>query len=298
MISSGYRPLYQSDKRIIFFFLLLSFIIISLISGENIELEMSAMRPGILVNANNLSLISLSLLFLINNETDSLNRKIIVHALVIAVLFISATLGALFAYASGAFFKHRRAILQSRFFYLGLAIVVLLFIVTPYLNLSRFYLMNKITSQVNVIFYTFNDLISMQKIDYGTLLLQYGPSGLSGIWRMEFWISILDYWIHSDFIQLFIGHGLGSSALLFGNVPHNEYLRILVEQGFIGLCLIIFFYITIYGRLHTDYRYLLIIFSIFSFTENNLDNYLYMSLLMFFLASSQYVVSHHEENLP
>jgi len=284
---SNYSPISQPPEKKHLFYIILILIAVSLFTGENIELDREAKRPGLFANPNNLSLISLSFLFLIDDNRDSKIGIVSTHLLVTTILLFSATMGAILAYLGGLLFKHRYVIFRSKYFYFVLPFFLLLIFLTPYLNFGRFYFFNKLVNQFYVINNYFLNVVTMQKIDYGVLVTQYGSSALSGIWRLEFWSTILYEVAHADYLQFLFGHGIGSALDMYGNLPHNEYLRILSEQGLIGLVMTLAFYLTIYFRLLTNYRYLILIFALFSFTENNLDNFLYMSLLMLFLASSQ-----------
>jgi O-antigen ligase len=71
------------------------------------------------------------------------------------------------------------------------------------------------------------------------------------------------------------------------NEPHNDYLRVLIEQGIIGLTLYMAFFLTILKRIDPRYRYCVLAIAIYCFSENNMDNLLFMSIFVFFLASSQ-----------
>jgi O-antigen ligase len=67
-------------------------------------------------------------------------------------------------------------------------------------------------------------------------------------WRVARWKELIDIWFHAPFF----GQGFGSTTnggMLAGYVPHNEYLRVLVELGLIGAIILTTFVIGIQYRL-------------------------------------------------
>jgi len=57
-------------------------------------------------------------------------------------------------------------------------------------------------------------------------------------WRLEAWAKVLDAW-HQHPI---FGNGVGATragVILVGNIPHNEYVRILAENGVVGLAFVL-----------------------------------------------------------
>jgi O-antigen ligase len=67
-------------------------------------------------------------------------------------------------------------------------------------------------------------------------------------WRLYNWGTLLPLWRQSPFL----GHGLGTTLTgetLTGRIPHNEYLRYLVETGLIGVAVLGFGMIMLLRRL-------------------------------------------------
>jgi O-antigen ligase len=77
---------------------------------------------------------------------------------------------------------------------------------------------------------------------------QTQTEGNSLEWRFARWREIINYWEKAPFF----GQGYGSTtngAMLSGYMPHNEYIRVLVELGLIGLIFASFAVLVLYTRL-------------------------------------------------
>ena len=70
-----------------------------------------------------------------------------------------------------------------------------------------------------------------------------------------------------------------------GILPHNEYLRMLFEQGIVGFLLFIFVWYRIIMTAPREVRYIGLIVAIYSFSENNLDNFPFMALFILCLSA-------------
>lgn len=288
VFSYGYSPMYDSEKRKYLLWGVLLVLALSLIAGRKFEHYGEVRSSGIFSNPNNLALIALSLLLFINEEKDRLPARLLAHALVLFILAASATSGALLAYLAALAYKNRGRIFRIKPLLAGFCCLAAL---APVLLYSRnpedFPALKKITSQLAVIRIYLPRVIWMERLDYGRILARYGASSLSGIWRVEHWFDGLYLIGKSGPLHLLFGNGIGSSATLLGNLPHNEYLRVLLEQGLTGFALVAAFFFAVAGRIDKRYMHILVMFGIFCFTENNLDNFLFMTLFIFFIATAQ-----------
>jgi hypothetical protein len=129
--------------------------------------------------------------------------------------------------------------------------------------------------------------VSGYELDYARLSSVYGESSGSGIWRIAHWRKGVDVLTAADGFQLLVGHGIGSSGLLLDKVPHNDYLRVLIEQGLLGLTLSLAFFAIVLRRIDPRHRYCVVAIALYCICENNMDNLLFMSIFAFFLASAQ-----------
>lgn len=68
--------------------------------------------------------------------------------------------------------------------------------------------------------------------------LTAGTGDNSVTWRFHAWDKVLDAWRANPVL----GNGIGatqSDSILAGNIPHNEYVRLLAEGGVVGLALVL-----------------------------------------------------------
>jgi hypothetical protein len=114
-----------------------------------------------------------------------------------------------------------------------------------------------------------------------------GPGAASGIWRLAHWRQTVATYAGGSTAQKLVGFGIGSSPGFLGKLPHNEYLRVLFEQGIVGLILFLFAWSRIIKTAPRDVRYCGLILAIYSFSENNLDNFPFMSLFILCLSAAK-----------
>jgi O-antigen ligase len=293
IFSMGLAPIYSTPFRTVFIFVLLLMGLVSFFVPDVSETDDVMRMSGFFVNANNLSLTMMTLLFLINEQKDSRAKKISIHAVLVLFLLLSGTSGAILAYLGAMSFKYF-VLLKSSHRYrnkwilaptsivivsLGCLLTTNLFMEVP--------IVKRIVTQLSLIRHELPLAASGYELDYGNLSNMYGISDCSGLWRISHWRTCLDVISDASTVQLFCGYGIGASSLLLYKVPHNDYLRVLMEQGIIGLSLYIAFFLTVLRRIDYRYRYCIIAAALYCFSENNMDNLLFMSIFVFFLASSQ-----------
>lgn len=83
---------------------------------------------------------------------------------------------------------------------------------------------------------------------------QVGAETNSFQWRLERWKILLEFW---NFKPL-LGQGYGTSTsglMLDGAVPHNEYIRILIELGMFGSLLLLLVYGFVLKFFFLDYKF-------------------------------------------
>lgn len=293
IFSMELRPIYATPfcKVFILTLLLMGAVTLAIPRGEQTDdvLRLS----GFFVNANNLSLTMMTLLFLIDEQHDRRAVKIAFHAVIILFLVLSGTSGAILAYLGAMAFRTltfakftHNARAHIAMLLLVLILIGLVFVV-PVSLYQRIPLTNRIIGQLSLIWDQLPLAVSGYEPDYAHISKLYGESGGSGIWRIAHWRKGFDVMADANPFQLVFGHGVGSSSLLLDKLPHNDYLRILIEQGVLGLALSLAFFAVVFTRIDWRYRHCIVAVALYCICENNMDNLLFMSLFVFFLASAQ-----------
>jgi O-antigen ligase len=293
IFSMGLTPIYSSSFRKIFIYVLLFMGLVSFFIPGASETDDVMRMSGFFVNANNLSLTMMTLLFFINEEKDSRAKKISLHAILILFLLLSGTSGAILAYLGAISFKYFLLLKSSHrcrnkwiLVLVSVAVVLLGCLLATGL-FTDVPIIKRIVTQLSLVWHELPLAASGYELDYGYLSNIYGAGDCSGIWRISHWRACIDVIADANMVQMLCGYGIGASSLLLYKVPHNDYLRVLMEQGVIGLTLYIVFFLTVFRRIDSRYRYCIVAIALYCFSENNMDNLLFMSMFVFFLASAQ-----------
>lgn len=257
----------------------LAVVLISLASGRSFVAEGESRLSGLFPNPNNFALYSLALLFFANAQ-DSRLRHTILNAAVVLALVVSGTSGALVAYACGTAYRATVARRMNRAALLSAALLggLLLYFSGEHSPLAR--LDRQVRAAV--------EFAGQDTADphYGSLVDEHGVGSTSGAWRLAMWRRVFDDYASASPLALLLGRGFGTSIQRFGNVPHNDYVRILSEGGLLTLMAVCWFFAGAWKRMAANDRWHVAIFGIYSVTENNIDNFAYMALLMLAIASS------------
>lgn len=293
IFSMGLAPIYSTPFRTIFVFVLLFMGLVSFFVPNISETDDVMRMSGFFVNANNFSLTMMMLLFLINEEKDSRAKKFSIHAVLILFLLLSGTSGAILAYLGAMLFKYfvlLRASRKYRNTWILTLIIIAMVLLGSLLTTDLFMdvpIVKRIATQLSLVWQELPLAASGYELDYGNMSNMYDTGDFSGLWRISHWRTCIDVIADADTAQLLCGYGIGSSNLLLDKEPHNDYLRVLMEQGIIGLTLYFAFFLNVFRRIDSRYWYCIVAVALYCFTENNMDNLLFMSIFVFFLASAQ-----------
>jgi hypothetical protein len=293
IFSMGLAPIYSTPFRSVFILILLFMGLVSFFVPNISETDDVMRMSGFFVNANNFSLTMMTLLFLIDEEKDSRARKMLIHAVLILFLLLSGTSGAILAYLGAMSFKYFVLLRASRKYKNTwiLALLIIAVILLGCLLTSELFMdvpvVKRIVTQLSLVWHELPLAASGYELDYGNMSNIYDSDDFSGLWRISHWRTCFDVIASANPAQLLCGYGIGSSKLLLYNEPHNDYLRVLIEQGIIGFTLYAAFFLTMFRRIDSRYTYCIVVVAIYCFSENNMDNLLFMSIFVFFLASSQ-----------
>lgn len=294
LFSYGLPPLYQRYEKTYLIRMLLLIFCISLLAGRSFIREEEVRLSGVFTDPNNLSLMALSFLFFIDEESDSTKKKLGIYAVVVSLLAITATSGAILAFVAGMAYKFRKLLLKrSVLVYSILLLMALLVMASELMEVQA--VMRTIT-QMNVAFENLHLITEQSDLDFGSLAAEHSQTSLSGLWRLFHWTKAISMYGSAPPLVILFGYGIGTSMDLLGNVPHNEYLRVLFEQGITGLLLFVAFYATIFRRIDRKYIHVVLMIAVFSFTQNVIENMLFMILFMLYLTTAQQVEDIHCQN--
>jgi hypothetical protein len=263
-------------------------LVLSFLTDANGVWEAGTRHSGLFANPNNLALIPLLLLFL-TDRRDPRWLQFAAMGAVVAVLAITRTSGSIIACAVGMgthFFsflpRRSRPVVAALAATLGLGLAVFVSIGGESLLPE-----SRLTRQIVVMRTDLKSVIDGNPISFYRQERVLGSGTASGVWRLEHWRRTLVTYAGGSTAQKVVGFGIGSSPDHLGKLPHNEYLRVLFEQGVAGLCLFLFAWFRTIRTAPKDLRYCGLILAIYSFSENNLDNFPFMSLFILFLSSGR-----------
>ena len=281
MISYSLPPLYEGRNRKHFLLLIFVILLFSLISRNYFVLGDNVRLSGMFTNPNNFSLMSFSLLFFINEEKE-IFFKIFLYIFIAIILITTSTLGAIIAFFLSFLYKYR----MKPHRLLVIFMIVLSFVLAKQMFSSKpSQLHNRLVNQFKVIEHNLPEIYRNDDIDFGQLANIYGEENISGIYRLKLWTDVVHVLMDQKLGNLIIGNGIGSSLKLLSNLPHNEYLRVMLELGIVGFLLNAILCFIIYFRMSRNYRYIFVLLALFSLTENIFDNFLFMSIFIFFITT-------------
>ncbi|WP_183355145.1 O-antigen ligase family protein [Geomonas silvestris] len=284
MVSYNYRPLRDSKYQYIILFSLLVIIGLSLLPGNTEDYGGHVRLRGLFVNPNGLAQTAMIILLFNYGERRLSNIFFVIVALgVLGIIYLSATTGAFLAFLVACLYQiHDRIKVRHLLFLLVFALVV----VGAGQFGAKFNFFEKIRAQAEVVVANYQS-ISRNRVDYESLTSNYTAGETSAVWRLSHWSNVLGAFASKDPLTVLIGAGIGRSVIDFGILPHNDYLRVLYEQGVIGFVLTVTFFWHCFHRLRHQDRIVFIMMVVYAMSENVLDNFLVLALFFMFLACAQ-----------
>jgi hypothetical protein len=266
---------------------LLVILLISLTLFKGTSWDGGTRHSGLFINPNNLALMPFILLFFIDLQKDKWLVRVAIHGIVVAVLAFSGTSGATVAYGIGlAVHMAGMVSKKSRSIVYGVAAVgALAGVVFLAIGGERLLPETRLTNQITVMRTQLENVFSGVDIAYYEQERVLGPGSGSAVWRVSHWRRAVVTYADGTAPQLILGFGIGSSPGILSKLPHNEYLRLLFEQGIVGFLLFYFAWFRIVSTAPPAVRYVGLIVAIYSFSENNLDNFPFMALFALCLSA-------------
>jgi O-antigen ligase len=245
-------------------------------------------HAGLFANPNNLALIPLLLLFFVDRFRDRLVLLLGAHAMVIVVLAYSRTSGAVMAYAFGVILYLCSIVSREwrTLVYWSVALLAVLVTALIAVDATQFLPETRLVKQISVMRTQLGTVLSGEHVAYWAQEKVEGPGSASAVWRLAHWREVLAVYAEGTPIEQLFGFGPGSNVSILGILPHNEYLRLLFEQGIVGFSLFVFAWYRIIRTAPPSVRYVGLIFAIYSISENNLDNFPFMSLFIICLSAN------------
>lgn len=121
----------------------------------------------------------------------------------------------------------------------------------------------------------------VSRMSFKRLVEVTGTTDLSGFFRVIHWANIWDIYSSSSLGTVLFGYGIGQTPYLtvLPFIPHNDYLRVLVEYGPINLAIFLCFLLHVLRGLETGAaRVLFMVLLIYFSSENLLDHFASMTL--------------------
>jgi hypothetical protein len=245
---------------------------------------------GTFVNPNNYALAAMALFCFIDHERDPSWLRFSAHALVAGMIVASGTAGALLGYLCGLFVCLLRTV-SGRRLAAVLATVALLASLAlalgrgPALSgLGEMRYLGPLWTKVLIVREQYADVMADEDVSFLNLGAEYGSvEATSALWRLSHWRETLRVYRTSGYPAQLLGQGLGSSGIVLDLLPHNDYLRLLIEVGALGLLSYGAAWVLLYRRARPASRWVAVMMAVYAFTENNLDNFLVMSLFALFM---------------
>lgn len=271
--------------RLVFAGVVLLLIVVSFAAGHSIVAGGEVRNAGVFANPNNLALMAFLFPLLIDEQRDNRLKQAAAYAVSFGVVVASRTSGALIAFCAGMVGAARRGLRRSPQAVIVCAAFCASLVSTAALAglldpLQSSLAGSRVGSQFRLAYDNLFQLKDPAGISFYKLQTAYGQGTSSGLWRLWHWQKLLSTYFDGSFIQWLFGFGAGSAMRLLGNMPHNDYLRFLFEQGLIGFALNVGVWTVLFRRASVSAKRAMVMVAVYCFTENNIDNFLFMSLFV------------------
>ena len=121
----------------------------------------------------------------------------------------------------------------------------------------------------------------VSRMSFGRLVEVTGTTDLSGFFRIVHWTNIWELYSGSGLGTLLFGYGIGQTVnvAVIPLIPHNDYLRVLVEYGAVNFAVFACFLLHVLLALKSaSSRVLFIILLVYFCSENLVDHFASMTL--------------------
>ncbi|MDZ7919080.1 O-antigen ligase family protein [Rhodoferax sp.] len=128
--------------------------------------------------------------------------------------------------------------------------------------------------------------IDLETVTYADLVRLLNTQDLSFLFRLKHWYNLFNIYIDGNFSNYLFGFGAGSSVALstINLVPHNDYIRVIFEFGFIAFLGFIGLLVSVVRSIPRGWTLTpILVVVVYFFSENLINNYL--AMILFFLSA-------------
>jgi len=160
-----------------------------------------------------------------------------------------------------------------------ISIVVIFFSYGAYVNYAK---IDKLDTVVE-----YYDKYGFEEGNLGRLSKEHGETNISGVVRLLHWANIIIEYQNSSIKNKLFGSGADKVKNSFARAlkPHNDYLRILYEFGFIFFMIFFYFLWKSFWQLHGIDRIKISVLAIYIFAENLFDTFPLALMTAIFIVS-------------
>ena len=261
----------------------------SLLLGGVVEYHGQQRAQGFFVTPGNLALGTFGLLFFFSQSEESRRFASFLKAAVGIVLIWTLSTGAILAYGVGLTYDAMRQSGKRKTAILGLASIVVMGGILVHGAVGESIpIVDRFSRQMSLVVDEARGIIKGRSLGIGSFSSRYGDDATSGLWRIYHWSRVVAEIRQADIGPRVFGYGSGASLVLVGKLPHNDYLRVLLENGVLGFSLVLYVFWYYVRSVNQNQKYLVVTIAVFAATENIIDNLWFMSLFVGFLVSNEY----------
>lgn len=228
-------------------------------------------------NRNTASLYAVILIALYNVLAEKPLKNIWVYLL---VAFLFGALGVLVAVLASMVITlgNRKT---WKYILLLLSLLMTLYLLFP--DVGVFSRLDAVFGSIKLIY---DGHVDLYLVSYGEIVRILHTTDLSFIFRLKHWLELFHVYWNGSFSEFLFGFGIGSTVAMTATklIPHNDYLRVLLEMGIfslIGLLTIVFLIIKTTWRRWEAIPLLAV--CIYFVSENLINSY--ASMIIFFFSS-------------
>ena len=232
---------------------------------------------SIFANRNNAGLYAVALLGLYTVHARTPPTNVLIY------LAVSASFGTLGVLVATIFSLMLNTVNQKNLFTFTIGLVAISFALVL-LAINEISIFARFKPAFGTLELLLDPKVNLPAMSYERLYYALGTTDLSLAFRIKHWHDLVNLFGTSGLFGWFFGLGIGSSVKLSQAtmVPHNDYLRILFECGFVtfvGFVSMIAVMLVRFGRRWETIPFMTIAFYMFS--ENLIDNFLAISVFYY-----------------